>query len=382
MGLRKRNGVFCINETVRRQDGVSVRVRESLNTSNERTANKLYADFLRAIDDGSFWEGRKIIPIIREVISRYMAEVAIMHKSKQRSGAIAQYWYDFFGDIPVSEVTSSLLSSYKAERLVGKIMHGKGKGRKAGPSTVKKELGFLRQVLNYAMAEWDEDWDGYFKKYPADPVKKVMRGLKDVERCRLISHAEAATLSGTLPIWLAPIVIVGCQTGLRESNIAYLEQSEVDFLRGIILIPAEKTKNGKPMIIKMTTLVQQTLLDALRHRKSASAYFFTDADGNAYDPKRISMAFMRATRRANLRDLRFHDLRHDFASVLANEGATLYQIQQLLGHSDPRMTQRYTHLLPENLNVANFLEGKGTAAVLAQNWHSEEKKEGLITTTP
>jgi len=62
--------------------------------------------------------------------------------------------------------------------------------------------------------------------------------------------------------------------------------------------------------------------------------------------------------------------------------ASLYQIQQMLGHNDPRMTQRYSHLMPENLNVANYVEGKGTAATLAQNWHSEEKGKGYIAATP
>ncbi|MFZ5996463.1 MAG: tyrosine-type recombinase/integrase [Nitrospirota bacterium] len=212
--------------------------------------------------------------------------------------------------------------------------------------------------------------------------QKVIKGLKDVERIRYITPDEAKKLKVTLPDWLKPMVIVAVQTGLRESNIAFLEQSECDFSRDAILIPGEKMKNGKPCIVKMSSLVRQTLKQALHNRKANNPYVFTDEHGKPHNPKKISMAFRRACQRAGIKNLRFHDLRHDFASTLANEGANLYQIQRMLGHSDPRMTQRYAHLLPENLNAVNYVEGKGTAAALVQNWCREEKEKGYISVTP
>jgi len=87
----------------------------------------------------------------------------------------------------------------------------------------------------------------------------------------------------------------------------------------------------------------------------------------------------RACERAGIQNLRFHDLRHDFATLLINNGASLYQVQHALGHKDQRMSQRYAHLLPENRDVVNYIEGKGTTTILLQ---SEEDEKGLVVASP
>jgi len=60
----------------------------------------------------------------------------------------------------------------------------------------------------------------------------------------------------------------------------------------------------------------------------------------------------RIRKRAGLADLRLHDLRHSFASFLVNNGKRLYEIQKLLGHTNLRSTQRYSHLSHERLGQA------------------------------
>jgi site-specific recombinase XerD len=64
------------------------------------------------------------------------------------------------------------------------------------------------------------------------------------------------------------------------------------------------------------------------------------------------MRFIRACRAAGVEDFSLHDLRHTYASHLKMNGADLYDIQKLLGHSDPRMTQRYAHLGQDHLDAA------------------------------
>jgi site-specific recombinase XerD len=53
-----------------------------------------------------------------------------------------------------------------------------------------------------------------------------------------------------------------------------------------------------------------------------------------------------------LKDFKFHDLRHTFASSLVGKGVDLYAVQKLLGHATPTMTQRYVHLQPDHLHSA------------------------------
>jgi integrase len=151
-------------------------------------------------------------------------------------------------------------------------------------------------------------------------------------------------------------------------------------------------KGGEPFAIKMTTTVKETLQGVIRSRRLISPFVFTDGQGKAFSVNTVSMAFRRACKRANVADLRFHDLRHDFATLLINSGASLYQVQHALSHADPRMTQRYAHLLPENRDVVDRIEGKGMAAVLMRvNEKSEiyypattrrEKQKGLQAATP
>ncbi|MEG1609694.1 MAG: tyrosine-type recombinase/integrase, partial [Bilophila sp.] len=59
-----------------------------------------------------------------------------------------------------------------------------------------------------------------------------------------------------------------------------------------------------------------------------------------------------------LRDVRLHDLRHSFASFLVNSGRSLYEVQKLLGHHDPKVTMRYAHLATKSLVEAVNVVGR------------------------
>jgi site-specific recombinase XerD len=76
---------------------------------------------------------------------------------------------------------------------------------------------------------------------------------------------------------------------------------------------------------------------------------FCDSEGKLPSPFKVSMAFRRACKRAGIENLRFHDLRHDFASGMRQSGADIQVIKELLGHKDLHMTLKYSHLSPENL---------------------------------
>jgi integrase len=362
MGLYKKGKVWWFIKQYKGR-----RIEESLGTSQKKLAERRYAEKLPSILDGTYILKQRVIPKIREVINRYMREVSPLQKSHERNLEVASHWYDMLGDRLVPEVTTSLLSAFKAKRLSGEIVYGKGKGRRAGASTIKRELGFLRHIFNIAMNEWEDDWDEYFKDHPLNPVKKVIRGLKDPERIRYVSPDEAQRLRLTLPDWLRPIVIVAAGTGLRQGNVVNLLVSEVDLSQDLINLPGSKMKNGRPISVRMTSDVRNMLANAIKQRRVFSPYVFADESGRPFDKKAVSMSFRRACQRAGIKDLRFHDLRHDFATLLINRGASLYQLQRILSHSDPRMTQRYAHLLPENLNVVKLIEGHGITTILRQS---------------
>lgn len=370
MGLYKRGKTWHCSQVINYPDGRKDRIRQSLETTNRGIAERNYRAFLNSLEDGSYFKKAVTIPVMKEVIERYMKEVSPLQKSHSRNKEIYLHWVTYFGDLLASEITTSLLSSYKAKRLTGELRYGKSKDqskcRKAGQSTIKKELAFLRMIFNKAIDEWDDDWDGYFRDHPVNPVRKVIKGLKENKRIRYIMPDEAQRLNLTLPAWLKPIVIVGCHTGLRASNIIGLTLSQVDFELNRIIIRCEEMKDGEPMTVKMTSAVRTALLRVVQSRQSSSPYVFLDETGKPYSRPAVSMAFKRACDRAEVNDLHFHDLRHDFATLLISNHVDLYRVQHLLGHSDTRMTQRYAHLMPDTLNAIDAIEGKGFVTILSQ----------------
>lgn len=358
MGIYKKGNVYWFKKV---HNGK--KVEKSLEVRTRREAEKKYADLLSQILSGAYFQTQEEVPTMMAVISRYMREVSPFQKGHQRNREIADHLVAFFEDKLISDVTVPVLSSYKAARLTGDLKFGKGKGKLAGESTVKKELSFLRQVFNKAIDEWELCKD--------NPVKKVIKGLKDIKRVRYILPDEAVKLPCALsqsPLpYLKEIVIIGCGTGLRESKIVGLTVSQCDFHNSRINIAGDEMKNEEPFSVSMTGEVKATLQKVLNSRSVESPYVFAAEDGQPYAREAVSMAFHRACRQAGIQNLRFHDLRHDFASLLINNGASLYQVQHALGQKDQRMSARYAHLLPENRDVVAFIDGKGTATILLQS---------------
>ena len=356
MGLYRRGKIFWYSIKCD-----SKRMQESLKTDNRKLAEKLYAKVLTEIIEGTYFKKPKNVTI-NEMVDRYMKEFSPMLSatSHDRNGQVASHIKSVFGGCLIKDITPSALSKYKADRL-----------QKVKPSTVRKELAFLRRVFNIAIEEWELCRD--------NPVKKVMKSLKvDDGRVRYVTAEEASKLRFTLPDWLKPIVIVASQTGLRLSNMVELTVSQLDFRLNMIIVP--KTKNGYPVGVPMTNIVRNTLLRVLETRRIASQYVFVDEIGMPHSGKKVSMSFKRACDRAGVNDLRFHDLRHDFATVLIQSGVDLYRVQKLCGHKDQRMTQRYAHLLPESLREAiKMIEAKGTATILLQSGENEKRLQAVTS---
>ena len=97
----------------------------------------------------------------------------------------------------------------------------------------------------------------------------------------------------------------------------------------------------------------------------------------------MSVAFKRACKLAKVEDLRLHDLRHDFATLMLRKTKNLVDVQHAMGHKDSRMTLRYAHLLPDDLKSAyEAIDNEGTASIFSRFFHVEEKEKGLQAVTP
>ena len=141
---------------------------------------------------------------------------------------------------------------------------------------------------------------------------------------------------------LRPILITALNTGMRKEEILSLKWEEnVDLRHGFLLL--DRTKNGERREIPINATLRAAL-QGLTRRLDSPYVFFDPLTGKRY--RDVKRSFASACRRAGIKDFRFHDCRHTFASQLVMAGADLMTVKELLGHKTLAMTLRYSHLAP------------------------------------
>jgi len=147
------------------------------------------------------------------------------------------------------------------------------------------------------------------------------------------------------PDYLRPMVLLTMNTGLRRGEVLQLKWSDVNLLQRKIVIRGDNAKSGKTRYVPLN----DEALSTLQHwQPSAEAmdWVFPAHDGGRM--MSIKTSWKRVLKSAAIRDFRWHDLRHHFASRLVMKGVDLNTVRELLGHSDLSMTLRYAHLSPEH----------------------------------
>jgi len=124
---------------------------------------------------------------------------------------------------------------------------------------------------------------------------------------------------------------------MRRNEILSLKWADVDF-----------AKSGKSRKVPMNASVYGTLKTLPR---MSAEFIFFNAETKAH-VKDIKTAFKAACRRAEIKGVRLHDLRHTAASKMIEAGADLVTVSKILGHSSIQMTMRYAHPTPENMRLA------------------------------
>ena len=154
---------------------------------------------------------------------------------------------------------------------------------------------------------------------------------------------------------------------MRKSEILGLKWDLVDLKHGFILLNV--TKNGERREIPINSTLNDALLELMR-RIDVPYVFYDKTTGAPY--KDIKNSFASACKIAGIRDFRFHDLRHTFASHLVMAGIDLVTVKELLGHKTLTMTLRYAHLAPgHKINAVDTLDsilnGKSKCTKTAQS---------------
>jgi hypothetical protein len=147
---------------------------------------------------------------------------------------------------------------------------------------------------------------------------------------------------------------------MRCGEALSLQWSNVDLERGVAFLP--KMKSGRSRQVILNELASMLLRELPEKRVGDNPFVFPGRKPGAHmaEPRRT---FEKVKRAAKLGNLRVHDLRHTFASIAVQNGASLYEVQKLLGHSSSVMTQRYSHLSDDGLRAVTNGVASQIAAV-------------------
>ncbi|MDP6923558.1 MAG: tyrosine-type recombinase/integrase [Candidatus Scalindua sp.] len=310
------------------------RIQKSLGTADKRLAKAIEAKVRVEIIEGSYFQK----PIgnnktLKEMMEKFMMEHSPtvsenMQKSYENSLKSLML---FFGNANLMSISPKMISRYKMSR--------KGDGVK--PATVNRALSMLSVAFNVAIKEWEWLSD--------NPVSKVSKEKERNKRDRWLSEDEERRLIENSPEWLSEIIVFSLNTGLRQGELISLEWSRVNVFRKTILIT--EAKNGEQRTVPLNKNALDVVVKKSKVRNLENDYVFLNRDGGKINPISLGYSFRKSLEKTKITDFRFHDLRHCFATRMAQRGIDIYKISKLLGHMDIKMTQRYAHHSPESLRI-------------------------------
>jgi integrase len=293
----------------------------------------------------------------REWLQTYPAAAGNSHTTvRSKRGHVIRHLIPFFGGTALDEIDRKTIESFVAHLYTLRV--GKPEGervRRVGtgersitPRTVAHVLSTLGRILRSAV-EWDVLPN--IPKFPRVRVPEQPFAFYDAE--------EAARLiAATSEIVEQALLMFALHTGCRAGELLAVRVGDIDArlktvtfsrssTRGIV---RPSTKSGRVRTVPLT----DPLLDALRIMRGGRGVrsldgdelVFAHLDGKPFDLDYLHRLLRRAQRRAGLRAIRWHDLRHSFASILTIHGTPIRQVQAWLGHATLGMTMRYAHLSP------------------------------------
>ncbi len=360
-GIYKRGHVFWI--AYASLDGKVV--RESSKSERFKDAETLLIKRRQSVREGKMPEIKRIgNHSFNDLVKDYLKFAERQRAFKQKELVINQL-KERFGQLPLRRFDTRLIETYQNQKRLQT-------GNK--PATINRHVATIKHMFTKAV-EWD--------MVEEDTLKRIRRAKlleENNRRLRYLSTEECQTLIDACDKHLKhlkPIVVMALNTGMRKGEILNLKWDDVDMKHGFILL--SHTKNGERREIPINPTLKAHLEELFkgtvkRPRKINVPFVFYDyTTEKPY--KNVHNSFVSACKKANIRDFRFHDLRHTFSSQLVMAGIDITTVKELLGHKTLTMTLRYAHLAPSHkVKAVDILDQALSTSRTSQLLH---KKEGI-----
>ncbi len=350
-------------------DGREERIRKVSPVQTRRDAERYEPDLRaswRAGTVGRNEEASKKAPTVEEFSTEFVDSYAVTNNKpsevESKRVAFRNHIVPMLGELRLDQIGQREIEKYKAEKL------GEKKDGKLSPKTINNHLSILHKMLATAV-EW-----GLIAHAPQVKWLKVPEQEFDFltfeEADRLIAGADGE--------WRT-MITVGLKTGLRLGELLALRWEDVDLVTGRLIVRRAVArgkigtpKSGKPREVPLGKVVLAAIKS---HRHLRGELVFSDQDGNMHTKGACKWPLWRACRKASLRMIGWHVLRHTFASHLVMRGAPIKAVQELLGHSTIEMTMRYAHLSPDaRRQTAELLDAPTPRTSAAHERHMAETR--------
>ena len=319
---------------------------ESAGTS-KRAAEKLLAKRMNQINAGTYQEFEKIL--FEEYSAKWLSDYAKV--SVKRSTFISYedivrlHLNPRFGKQYLHRISAADVQKFVSEKITNEEL---------SPKTVINILIPLKEMFKHAVV-----W-GLIKR---DPTIYVKRPRVETEEMDFLNPEEIRLFLDNVGSEYYALFLTAVMTGMRRGELLALQWGDIDWnsnqisvrrsiFRGEFINP--KSKNSIRRIVISPVLRQELEQYRLLTRKSDRELVFSNGNGLPLDPDNlVKRGFYPALDRAGLRRIRFHDLRHTYASLLISQGENIKFIQSQLGHASAKTTlDRYGHLMPNLENDA------------------------------
>jgi integrase len=290
----------------------------------------------------------------RSIVERYLRD-SIGNLGVTEQAARKQqlkWWANYFDGKVLSEVTAELvaegrdaLASEAYARGKARTKRGKEiqpKQHKRSGATVNRYLAALSHMFSVVIREW--------RLLDRNPVRDISKKKESRGRTRFLTDEERAALleACAKSEWkpLETIVLLALTTGARRGELVNLKWTDVDLKNSSALV--HDTKNGDSRMLPLVGKALSALRELKLQNSSRSEFVFQQPSEFPGPYEHFDSHWYAALSVAKIEDLRFHDLRHTTASYLAQQGASLLEIADTLGHRTMAMVKRYSHLTQKN----------------------------------
>lgn len=330
---KKRNDYYCVIPVGGKQKWIPAgKVR--------KRADKKLAELMHQIHRGEYVEMQQIT--FKDFANKWLKDYA---KPSVRTNTYRFYddiirchLIPFFGDFKLTTIRPHIIQEYLAEKI---------EENKLSPTTIGYQIRVLRTILKRAVI-----W-GFLSQNPAKHIEKPRVERKEMQ-CLSVEEINCF-LDHVTPGHYC-LFLTAAHSGLRRGELLGLLWKDISWdngqihvrrsvVRGVLEEPKSKTSTR-------AVIVPPAAMKALKKHRMASPFkseddlVFPNNGGKPMDPNNmVRRHFLPALKRAGVKRVRFHDLRHSYASLLIAGGENIKFVQSQLGHSSAKITlDRYAHV--------------------------------------